>query len=150
MSSNTRPISPTRFASALAELPVGSLYAKAAELRNSLTHLKSSNEQLLPFSQEGDKDCADAIKENEETMERMQDRVLLLQQEVEVNRGMKWEPEGVQPKEPGEEEEEEVVTTNSSTGTTHNGGLSDEELRRRIEERMNEDGDQDGSGGVFL
>jgi len=149
MSSNTRPISPTRFASALAELPVGSLYAKAAELRNSLTHLKSSNEQLLPFSQEGDKDCADAIKENEETMERMQDRVLLLQQEVEVNRGMKWEPEGVQPKEPGEEEEE-VVTTNSSTGTTHNGGLSDEELRRRIEERMNEDGDQDGSGGVFL
>jgi hypothetical protein len=89
MSSESRPISPTRFREAISDLPLSSLYAKASELRNSIAHLNSSNEQLLPYARDGDKDCKEAILENEEVIQRMQDRILMLQVEVE-GRGMQW------------------------------------------------------------
>ena len=93
MSATATPIPPGRFAAALRDLPLSSLHAKAAELRNSIAHLLSSNEELKPFAEAGDKDCAEAIKENEEVIQRMEERILLLRIEVE-GRGMKWVEEG--------------------------------------------------------
>jgi hypothetical protein len=93
MSSDSRPISPTQFAAAIKDLPISNLYAKAAELRNSMAHLVSSNEQLAEFAAT-DKDCADAIHENEVVLQRIEERILLLQFEVEVNRSLKWVEQG--------------------------------------------------------
>ncbi|EON67444.1 hypothetical protein W97_06698 [Coniosporium apollinis CBS 100218] len=89
MSATSNPIPPERFALALTELPLGSLHAKAAELRNSIAHLRHSNEQLTPYARDGDRECADAIRENEEVISRMEERVALLKAEVE-GRGMPW------------------------------------------------------------
>ncbi|KAF2804895.1 uncharacterized protein BDZ99DRAFT_340784, partial [Mytilinidion resinicola] len=87
MSATAPPISPTRFAAALKDLPLSSLHGKAAELRNSITHLQHSNKELQPFATEGDEVCKDAIAENEEVVDRMEHRILLLRAEVE-GRGM--------------------------------------------------------------
>lgn len=102
MSATATPIPPARFAAALRDLPLSSLHAKAAELRNSIAHLLSSNEELKPFAAAGDKDCAEAITENEEVIRRMEERISLLRIEVE-GRGMKWVEEG------GEKETEGAV-----------------------------------------
>lgn len=95
MSDEATPISPARFALALKDLPLSTLYLKAAELRNSIAHLDYSNEQLKPFADgtEGyngpDQDCVDAIKENEVVIARMLERIALLKEEVE-SRGSSW------------------------------------------------------------
>ncbi|KAL1840653.1 hypothetical protein VTJ49DRAFT_261 [Mycothermus thermophilus] len=146
MSAESQPITPARFAAALKDLPLSSLYLKLLELRNSIAHLDYSNEQLRPYAEgtavalgtttttttttspsptstsqplpsghqgpsppppviaEPDQDCIDAIRENEEVIERMQERIRLLRVEVE-SRGVGWEDfqgEGVK-----DEEEEE-------------------------------------------
>ena len=106
MSATTTPIPPARFAAALRDLPLSSLHAKAAERRNSIAHLFSSNEELKPFAEAGDKDCAEAITENEEVIRRMEERISLLRIEVE-GRGMKWVEEG------GERETEGAVVGSS-------------------------------------
>jgi hypothetical protein len=106
MSATATPIPPARFAAALRDLPLSSLHAKAAELRNSIAHLLSSNEELKPFAEAGDKDCAEAITENEEVIRRMEERISLLRIEVE-GRGMKWVEEG------GERESEGAVVGGS-------------------------------------
>ena len=102
MSATATPIPPARFAAALRDLPLSSLHAKAAELRNSIDHLLSSNKELELFAEAGDKDCAEAIMENEEVIRRMEERISLLRMEVE-GRGMKWVEEG------GERETEGAV-----------------------------------------
>ncbi|KAJ4295876.1 hypothetical protein N0V88_004578 [Collariella sp. IMI 366227] len=51
MSSDALPISPSRFAAALPDLPLSALHLKVLELRNSITHLDYSNEQLRPPNQ---------------------------------------------------------------------------------------------------
>src|SRR5215472_2599283 len=89
MSSESQPISAPRFAAALPALSLESLHAKAAEIRNSITHLKSSNEQLREFAIQGDKECYEAMVEDEEVVERMSQRIELLKKEVE-GRGMQW------------------------------------------------------------
>jgi len=97
MSSDALPISPTRFASALKDLPISTLHLKAMELRNSIAHLDYSNEQLRPFadgteaSTNGvpDPDCVDAIRENEVVIRRQMERIELLKREVE-SRGASW------------------------------------------------------------
>ncbi|PVH87380.1 hypothetical protein DL98DRAFT_510237 [Cadophora sp. DSE1049] len=97
MSSEALPISPTRFASALKDLPISTLHLKAMELRNSIAHLDYSNEQLRPFadgteaSTNGvpDPDCVDAIRENEVVIRRQMERIELLKREVE-GRGASW------------------------------------------------------------
>lgn len=89
MSSTTRPITSAAFSAALKALPLSSLYGKAAELRNSVMYLRSSNEQLLPLASEGDDDCVAAIAENKEVLRQMLERIQLLRQEVE-GRGMPW------------------------------------------------------------
>ncbi|MCJ1287860.1 hypothetical protein MMC26_007212 [Xylographa opegraphella] len=155
MSSHAPPITPARFAAALPDLPLSSLHAKAAELRNSITHLQASNDQLKPFADEGDADCAEAIRENEDVMKRMRERIVLLQAEVE-GRGFLWDngPTDIDGKEPGEEDVDMVnggadsgaaghETSGRPEGSEGSGGgggsLSDEELARRLRERMEGD-----------
>jgi hypothetical protein len=99
MSSEARPIDPLRFAEALETLPLDALHAKAAELQNSIEQLRSSNEQMVPFADEGDQDCKDAMFENLGVITRMHNRVELIRAEVE-KRGMLW---------PSEERERGVV-----------------------------------------
>lgn len=54
MSHEALPIDAPGFARALEGLPVDALHGKAAELQNSIAHLKYSNEQMVPFADEGD------------------------------------------------------------------------------------------------
>jgi hypothetical protein len=142
MSSQARPISPTQFATALGDLPVETLYAKVAEIRNSIDHLARSNKELEEYSQSvgGDADCVVALRENEEVMGRMNERIGLIKREVE-RRGQKWHDGEVNGETDGE-----VVAAGRR--------MSDEELRRQMEERMVEDdGDDNGNGddeGVHL
>ena len=110
MSASAAPISPARFASAIKDLPLGNLHSSAAELRNSIAHLRSSNQQLRPFAEgeDADIDCADAIRENEEVIESMVGRIEMLKREAE-GRGFKWvEPEeGVNGHVGGNEDDED-------------------------------------------
>lgn len=90
MSLFSTPISSDRFAEALRALPLSNLHFKAAELRNSIVHLESSNQQLKPLADHGDSVCSDAIRENLEVIRRMTERMVLLTQEIE-QRGFHWE-----------------------------------------------------------
>ena len=54
MSAEALPIDPAAFAEALESLPVDTLHERAAEIRNSINHLKYSNEQMMPFADDGD------------------------------------------------------------------------------------------------
>lgn len=96
MSAQARPISPTRFASALQGLALPNLYGKVAELRNQLAHLDYSNQEMLAFAEgtapgltEPDKECAAAIEENEAVIRRILERLALLRSEIE-ERGCSW------------------------------------------------------------
>lgn len=162
MSHDARPISPTRFREAIQDLPIGNLHAKAAELRNSIDHLKRSNEDLADFPH--DPDCKQAVTENLEVIQRMENRVLMLKQEVE-GRGLRW-VEGDDYKEGMLEPGEGVVVngangqTSGVNGTARGGGahqlaaaaasasapsgrLTDEQLARLLAERMGEPDDND-------
>lgn len=128
MSATATPIPPARFAAALRDLPLSSLHAKAAELRNSITHLLSSNEELKPFAEAGDKDCAEAIMENEEVIQRMEERISLLRMEVE-GRGMKWVEEG------GEKETEGAVIGGSDRDNVTGNASRDIDVREEPSEQ---------------
>lgn len=54
MSSQAQPITPEAFATSLESLTIDVLHAKAAEIRNSIQHMKDSNEQMVPFAEAGD------------------------------------------------------------------------------------------------
>lgn len=176
MSATSNPIPPERFALAIHDLPLSSLHAKAAEIRNSISHLVYSNQQLQPFADDGDTDCADAIKENEEVMRRMEERIELLRAEVE-GRGMRWAEGEVEDRaqlenmtdtegrlvngssahEDGDAMEgiERSTVNGHSTGAELRGAqphrqterLTDEELQRRLTERL---GDPEDDEGVHL
>ena len=173
MSAESRPISPTSFALAIKDLPLGSLFAKASELQNSLHHLRRSNEQLQPFADDGDGDCADAIRENREVLDRFDERVRLIKEEVE-GRGSVWDHGGAPPATGGEGREQGLAngTTNGDAGSIsreetgengnaasllpqserqreqsgqqRSGRLSDAELQRLLQERMGDADDDDG------
>jgi hypothetical protein len=96
MSAQARPISPTRFASALRDLTLPSLYNKISELRNQLAHLDYSNQEMLAFAEgtapgltEPDKECITAIQENEVVIQRILQRLAMLRSEIE-RRGNAW------------------------------------------------------------
>lgn len=160
MSAGAAPIPLERFAEAIAELPLGNLHAKAAELRNSIAHLVSSNEQLQEYADEGDRDCADAIRENEEVVARMEARIALLKNEVE-NRGFHWgedQPATANGESGNQMDHNHIDAEEPSTSETHppaqpartqGGSLGDEELARRLREHMDEDM-QDRDDGVHL
>lgn len=104
-SADTTPISPSRFAAALKDLSISMLHLKVLEIRNSIAHLQYSNDQLKPFADgsaaalsssttadaagEPDQDCIDAIRENEQVIDRMAERIVLIRVEVE-ERGVSW------------------------------------------------------------
>lgn len=151
MSSDAQPIDPARFAQALESLPIDTLHSKVAELRNSISHLKSSNEQMLPFAEEGDDVCREAMFENLSVIGRMNERVSLLRAEVE-KRGMRWSEGEVE-----DQDAREVkmvngdATVNGVNGATvdarqPSGRLTDEALRRQLEAQMGEDEEE----GVHL
>ncbi|KAH8170247.1 hypothetical protein LIA77_10791 [Sarocladium implicatum] len=141
MSADTRPISPSRFASALKELSLPMLHLKVLEIRNSIAHLQYSNDQLRPFA-EGtavaspssttspsveaaapDQDCVDAIAENLTVIDRMAERIALVRAEVE-ERGLSWTEfqsaqEAKLPADPGTEVT--VDETSTANGATQQG-----------------------------
>ncbi|KAL2067159.1 hypothetical protein VTL71DRAFT_1583 [Oculimacula yallundae] len=163
MSSDALPISPTRFASALQDLPISTLHLKAMELRNSIAHLDYSNEQLRPFadgteeSTNGvpDADCVEAIRENEVVIARQMERIGLLKEEVE-RRGARWdefkdrgelegelsngvgEGEGVSEEERGNQAGEGERSSAWTDGTFQTGRIVDGEVR------MDDDAQTDG------
>ncbi|ETN41892.1 uncharacterized protein HMPREF1541_03831 [Cyphellophora europaea CBS 101466] len=158
MTANIPPISPSRFALALQDLPLENLYAKAREIDNSIAHLRRSNAQLQEFSDSirsdetisgetreevGDRECLEAIRENEEVIERQRERVGLLKAEVE-RRGRTWHGDG---EVNGEREAAEGGNAGRAAAAGTGGRLTDEELRRRMEEQMGRDDGDDGAGG---
>ena len=166
MSSTATPISPARFAAALSSLPLPNLHLKAAELNNSIAHLEYSNLQLQPLAEEGDRDCKEAVEENRGTIARMKERIELLKAEVE-GRGYRWgegesegskddgnagmNGEGVE-EEPGSGNERVERTGGRVVANQHRQEadgprrLGDEELARRLRERMAEDMMDDDDG----
>lgn len=148
MSSGAAPIDPARFALALESLPLDALHTKAAELRNSIAHLKSSNDQMMPFADEGDDDCREAMFENLAVIGRMNERIELLRKEVE-GRGMRWAEGEVEDAEKasttvnghldGEMEGENGMVAQGRAERAPSGRLTDEELRRRLEAEMDEE-----------
>ena len=157
MSSSAIPIPPQRFAEAIKELPLSNLHLKAAEIRNSIAHLMSSNQQLQSFAHEGDPDCATAIQENRLVVQRMEERISLLQGEVE-SRGFKWVDDDKKPESAGLNGHTAIEgvmgasrITNSGPHIRPSGGrLGDEELARRLREQMEEEDDDEAQDGVHL
>ncbi|KAH7328969.1 hypothetical protein B0I35DRAFT_31998 [Stachybotrys elegans] len=101
MSADTTPITAGRFAAALKDLSVEMLHLKVLEIRNSIAHLQFSNDQLRPFADGSataqgaattgpDPDCVEAIRENEQVIDRMAERVALIRLELE-DRGVSWD-----------------------------------------------------------
>ena len=156
MSSTATPILPQRFAEAIKELPLANLHLKAAEIRNSIAHLVSSNQQLQPFADEGDSECAEAFQENLVVIQRMEERVSLLRREVE-GRGFKWGEDEARPENTAsngdarvEEVSQPLRNINDGQSTRRSGGqLGDEELARRLREHMGDD-DDEAQDGVHL
>lgn len=170
MSHESRPIDPARFLEAITDLPVGNLYAKAAEIQNSIDHLKRSNDDLAEF--QNDPDCKQAVTENLEVIKRMEDRIDMLKNEV-TGRGLRW-VEGEDYKEGFPEPGENAPATNGVNGsgpatngntqsndtsqpattaarsTAPSGTLTDEQLRRMLAERLGEPNDHDDEEGVHL
>lgn len=155
MSVEARPISPSRFALAIRDLPLENLYSKAREIENSISHLERSNSQLQTYSDSikqdqtidgqvreevGDKECLEAIKENEIVIERQRERVNMLKTEAE-RRGQFWHD--------GNGDQQESERDGDGRNSTSNGSgqrrerLNDDELRRRMEERMRDEAEED-------
>ena len=160
MSSSSQPIPPHRFAEAIKELPLSNLHSKAAEIRNSISHLKASNQQLKSYADDGDRDCAEAIQENVSVIQRMEERIRLLKVEVE-ERGFKWgeaeenvDDGGTITNGIGHNEHLESrgqVSVGTQQGIGGGGSLGDEELVRRLREQMGEyDGEEEIEEGVHL
>ena len=165
MSASATPISSARFAAALVELPLPSLHAKAAEIRNSIAHLEISNNELRNYAVAGDLDCADAMRENIEVIDRMKERLGLLKKEVE-HRGYMWDDyesstdgkredsvdaamvdQLLNAHPNGSHNQTEDVTASNAERTGER--LNDEELARLLHQRL--DGhDADSAGGIHL
>jgi len=174
MSANVQPIPNSQFALAIQDLPLENIYAKAQEIENSISHLLHSNAQLRDYSDSirndtsiagetreevGDKECLEAIQENEIVIDRQRERIGLLRAELE-RRGQIWHgagaAEGAEVN--GDRDGEEVVVNIQepprANGAAPGGRLTDEELRRRLEQRMRDEGgvddEEDAGGGLHL
>ena len=161
MSASAAPISAARFAAALPDLPLSSLYAKVAEISNSISHLQASNKELQGHAAEGDAECAEALAENVQVIGRMSERVTLLRNEVE-RRGLVWDEREMSTSEdnglpgaalddghesPSQHMEETQTSRASGSGPRR---LEDEELARLLMERVRDEGDEESSNGVHL
>ena len=156
MSGEARPISPSSFAHAIEDLPVENLYSKAFEINNSIAHLEKSNQSLQEYSDsikndtslsaevraDGDKDCLEAIEDNQVVIARQRERVSLLKAEVE-RRGQRWHEA-----DPDKSTNGTDAQTNNANGTASSevpNRLTDEQHRRQLEARLSED-QSDGEG----
>ncbi|KAL2802799.1 hypothetical protein BJX63DRAFT_98196 [Aspergillus granulosus] len=159
MSSESLPITPAAFAEAIKELTLPVLYAKVAELRNSIAHLQRSNTELRTFIAESCESEADKrelegyIAENEGVKESMDERIALCKAEVE-QRGQAWieldEIIGEEGKTEGGGQEQERSAETGSTSATQaspavNGTGNPGASGGRSTER-----DDDGDDGVYL
>lgn len=149
MSAESIPITPARFAAALTDLPISSLYAKHAELTNNVLHLESSNKQLEDFACENDdRDCYEALLENRQVIKNFNERMDLIRKEVEEVRGLPWRPrdEGEVRKEEGAIGLNNTTVTQNGTSTTAPTGA------QAAQERRNDVGAQNGDDeeGVYL
>jgi hypothetical protein len=116
MSASALPIAPARFASALNDLPISSLYAKHAELKNNIVHMESSNKQLEDFARDNDdRDCYEALLENRQVIKRFLERIDMIKKEVVEVRGLPWRPQGE------EENDEKGVVVNGASVIGENG-----------------------------
>lgn len=162
MSAASTPITLDRFLEAIADLPLGNLHAKAAELRNSIIHLESSNEQLRQYAAEGDRDCADAVRENQEVIQSMSQRIDYLRREVET-RGFRWEEdEHNGSNEISQDLQQHAAPSNGTTATQveHLGGnptargtgsnLPNSGPDHMLQEHVREDGVEPDARGVHL
>jgi len=158
MSHEALPIDRVRFSEALESIPVDALYAKVAELRNNMDHLRYSNEQMVPFADEGDQgksrhvrcphktlsdleqDCKDAMYENLVVISRMNERIQLLRVEVE-KRGMTWSEADVQTPQVSENMVNgySAPTTQTQSSQPQSGHLTDDQLRAQLEARLAQD-----------
>ncbi|KAL6706813.1 hypothetical protein ACN47E_005149 [Coniothyrium glycines] len=137
MSSDAAPITFERFARALEDLNVGSLYSKYAELTNQIAHLESSNKQLEEFARENDdRDCYEALLENKLVMKRFEERKELIKKEVQDVRGLPWRPQG---------EETTAPAPNGTATATTNGSTAAQEGGNDTDTRNGED-----DAGVYL
>lgn len=158
MSHGALPIDARAFSQALESLPVDALHAKVAEIQNSISHLKTSNDQMMPFAEEGDQDCKDAMFENLVVIGRMNDRIQLLRDEVE-RRGLRWADAEVEDAEnrkrlASDGTNGHMIDAQYRTGSDQagSGSLTDQELRARLTAQLDENG-EDGQGeedGVHL
>ncbi|KAJ0313886.1 hypothetical protein COL5a_007175 [Colletotrichum fioriniae] len=139
MSADTRPISPTQFASALRDLSLPTLHLKALEIRNSILHLEYSNAQLAPYAAGDattldsatdasaghgpDPTCVEAIRENDVVIARMRERVQIIRDEVE-GRGHSWN----EFKSKEEVEEEEAEAREGAVAAVNRRGITSESV----------------------
>ncbi|KAF1841021.1 uncharacterized protein K460DRAFT_197150 [Cucurbitaria berberidis CBS 394.84] len=136
MSAEALPITPARFAQALDDLPISSLYGKYAELTNQIQHLESSNQQLEDFARENDdRDCYEALLENRQVMKRFQERIELIKKEVQEVRGLPFRPQG-------EEGVAQAPTTNGNAAGSQNGHVAGGGTA--AQEQRNNSGDEEG------
>ncbi|KAF1930783.1 uncharacterized protein M421DRAFT_3076 [Didymella exigua CBS 183.55] len=148
MSAESTPITAARFATALNDLPISSLYAKHAELTNNITHLEASNKQLEDFARENDdRDCYEALLENRQVMRNFNERMNLIRKEVEEVRGLPWRPqhEGEVRKEEGDVGLNGTTPTQNRTNTTANAPQAAEERTNGSSAQTAEDEE-----GVYL
>ncbi|EED20269.1 conserved hypothetical protein [Talaromyces stipitatus ATCC 10500] len=154
MSAEAQPISPIAFAEAIKELPLSSLYAKVSELRNSISHLTRSNEELRTYiieSEEGpdspdNKELEAYVLENEEVMQAMAERIRLLKVEVE-GRGQRWMEEVLEDGDGGEIEEDAQSPPLVNGVSSHEvDGVTDDNSERRVNGLTNPSNRQDGDG----
>ncbi|KAI5274213.1 hypothetical protein E4T47_02682 [Aureobasidium subglaciale] len=145
MSHEALPIDRVRFAEALESLPIDALHSKVAELRNNMDHLRFSNEQMVPFAEDGDQDCKDAMYENLIVINRMNERIEMIRAEVE-KRGMRWSEAEVEDRQTSEAMVNGYTTTNTSqtqSSQAQSGRLTDEQLRAQLEARLAQDTQDD-------
>lgn len=143
MSAEAAPISHTRFAAALEDLPVSSLHAKISELRNSIAHLEKSNKDLEDFvRRENDKDCYEALMENKEVIKRMEERITLVKKEITEVRGLPLTPEAGkdEARQKGDVEMRDASANAAQNGTTATNGAADEQQNGTSEREQTEDG----------
>jgi len=142
MSAEAVPITFERFAKALEDLPVSSLYAKHAELTNQIAHLESSNRQLEDFAREkDDRDCYEALLENRQVVKRFAERKELIKKEVQDVRGLPWRPQG---------EDATVAATEGHKPVAANGAAATPEQRVGAESTDTGVQDRNEEDGVYL
>jgi hypothetical protein len=148
MSHESQPITLTRFASALSDLPIDAIYSKYSELRNNITHMESSNKQLEEFARENDdRDCYEALLENRQVIKRFEERITALKSEVTEVRGLPWR---VRDEEMGKSESKVNGDASASVTNGVSNTTTDSSAAATQESSNGTAAGEDADDGVFL